>query len=401
MALRNKARGFLYITMLIMFTTVLLCTGCRNGRTKEVQEAPIVAVADIIVKDVPVYSEWTASADGLVNAVIRAQVQGYLVGQTYKEGDFVQKGQVLFTIDPRTFQAALERAKGQLGQQMARWDTAKANLERIKPLVQRRAISLKDLDDAVGAEAAARAAVAEAQAVVDKAEVDLGFTKITSPIAGVAGIAKAQIGNLVGTGSIEELTTVSTVDPIKVYVAMSEPEYLQYIQNSGGNGQKLSLQMVFADGRIHPHKGKFAFADRQVDVKTGTIKVAALFPNPGNVVRPGQFARVIAETTTKKGAILVPQRAVSELQGGYQVAVVGPDNKVNIRSVTVAERVDDLWVVDKGLKPGDRVIAEGIQKVREGTFVTIKPFRGASSTSPGGKKPGSPSQDANRTTEKG
>jgi membrane fusion protein (multidrug efflux system) len=242
--------------------------------------------------------------------------------------------------------------------------------------VELKAISLKDLDDAVGTEQAARAAVVAAQAVVDKAQVDLGFTKITSPVAGIAGIAKAQLGNLVGTGSIEELTTVSTVDPTKVYVSMSEQEYLKYVQYSGKQGQKLPLQMVLADGRIHPHKGSFAFADRQVDVRTGTIKVAALFPNPGNVLRPGQFARVIAETTIKKGALLVPQRAVTELQGGFQVAVVDSNNKVSIRPVKVAERVNGFWVVETGLKPAERVVVEGVQKVKEGSVVTVKPFGG-------------------------
>ena len=374
MGWKGKAELFCCMGVLILSGMVLFFSGCRNSRTGEAQPTPIVEVAQVIVKDIPVYSEWTASTDGLVNATIRAQVQGYLIEQDYKEGDFVRKGQVLFKIDPRTFQAALEQAKGQHAQQQARWEIAKANLERIKPLVKLKAISLKDLDDAVGTEQAAQASVAAAQAVVDKAQVDLGFTKIASPVSGIAGIAKAQIGNLVGAGSIEELTTVSTVDPIKVYVSMSEQEYLEYVQYGGGHGQKLLLQMILADGRIHPHKGSFAFADRQVDVRTGTIKVAALFPNPGNVIRPGQFARVIARTAIKKDALLVPQRAVMELQGGFQIAVVTSDNKVSIRQVKVAERVDNLWVIETGLKPGERVVAEGVQKVREGSIVTIKPF---------------------------
>jgi membrane fusion protein, multidrug efflux system len=405
MAWKQKATGILYVGAIMAFAAALFLPGCKNSHTKETPAAPIVAVAEIIVKDVPVYSEWTASTDGLVNATIRAQVVGYLVERDYKEGDFVKKGQTLFKIDPRSFQAALERAKAQLGQQQARWEIARANLERIKPLVQLKAISLKDFDDAVGTEQAAKAAVVEAQAVVDKAEVDLGFTNITSPVAGIAGIAKAQIGNLVGSGSTEELTTVSTVDPIKVYVSMSEQEYLKYVQHGGASGQKLPLRMILADGRVHPHQGSFAFADRQVDVRTGTIKVAALFPNPGNVVRPGQFARVIAETALKKNALLVPQRSVMELQGGFQVAVVSPDNKISIRPVKVAERVDDFWVIDKGLKPGERVVAEGVQKVKQGTVVTVKPFGsrengGQEKTPPtpagAGPKPGSGSPDKPR-----
>ena len=396
MAWYGKATGRLCLGGVVLLIAILLLPGCGNKRTSEGPAAPTVAVADIVIKDVPVYSEWTASTDGLVNATIRAQVQGYLTERNYKEGDFVKKDQVLFKIDARTFQAALDRAKAQLGQQKARWEIAKANLARIKPLAERKAISLKDLDDAVGTEQAAHAAVEEAQAVVDRAQVDLGFTKITSPIAGIAGIAKAQIGNLVGTGSIEELTTVSTVDPIKVYVSMSEQEYLQYIQDSGRHGENLKLRMILADERVHPYKGSFAFADRQVDVRTGTIKVAALFPNPGNVVRPGQFARVIAETDVKKGALLVPQRAVIELQGGFQVAVVSPDNKVNIRPVKVAERIDDYWVIDKGLKAGERVVAEGVQKVREGSVVTVLPFGGkpenAAPTGAGPKQEPSPGE---------
>jgi len=391
MARKGKAADIFCSGVIIIFAAVLLfLPGCRNSHTKETGSAVTVRVTEVIAKDVPVYSEWTASTDGLVNAIIRAQVQGYLIEQDYKEGDFVKKGQVLFKIDPRTFQAALDRAKGQLAQQRARWEIARANLERIRPLVERKAVSLKDLDDAVGTEQATRAAIEEMQAVVDKAQVDLDFTKITSPITGIAGIAKAQIGNLVGTGAVEELTTVSTVDPIKVYVSMSEQEYREYVQGSAGHGQKLPLQMIFADGHIHPHKGNFAFADRQVDVKTGTIKVAALFPNPGNVVRPGQFARVIAETKVKKGALLVPQRAVTELQGGYQIAVVGANNKVSIRPVTVAERVDSFWIVEKGVKQGERVVAEGLQKVKEGTVVSIKPFdEGEEKTpaTPGGSGP--------------
>ena len=233
-------------------------------------------------------------------------------------------------------------------------------------------MSKKDFDDAVGAEAATHAAVIALQALVDKVQLDLGFTRITSPIDGIAGIARAQLGNLVGPGSVEELTTVSTVDPIKVYILMSEQEYLKHVQNDREHGQKMPLQLILADGKVHPYTGSFAFADRQVDVKTGTIKVAALFPNPGNVIRPGQFARVRAQTEVKRGALLVPQRAIMELQAGYQVALVGPDNKVEIRPVKAGARLDSFWVIDQGLKPGERVITEGLQKVKQGTVVVVK-----------------------------
>ncbi len=374
MVWKSRVTRFCYVSVLMIFGATLLLSGCKKGQGREPELLPTVEVADVIEKDVPVYSEWIASTDGLVNATIRAQVQGYLIKQNYKEGDFVRKGQVLFEIDPRPFEAILEQAKGQLAQQQARWETAKANLGRIKPLAEQKAISLKDLDDAIGTEQATRAEVMAAQAVVDKAQVDLGFTKITSPIDGIAGIARTQLGNLVGPGSIEELTTVSTVDPIKVYIPMSEQEYLRDMQNGRRRTQPVELDLILADRSIHPHKGVLAFADRQVDIRTGTIKVAALFPNPGNILRPGQFARVRARTMIKKGAFLVPQRAVTELQGSYQVAVVGSDNKVDIRPVKVAERVENLWVIDEGLKSGERVVAEGIQKVKQGMNVNPKPY---------------------------
>ena len=377
MVWKNRGVGFFHVSVLMVIfgAALLVLSGCKKGQGRETPYPPTVEAVEVIRKDVPVYSEWIASTDGFVNATIRAQIQGYLTKQNYKEGDLVKKGQILFEIDARSFEAVLEQAKGDLAQHQARWETAKANLERIKPLAEEKAISLKDLDDATGAEQVTRAAVIAAQAVVNKAQVDLSFTQITSPIDGIAGIAKAQIGNLVGPGSIEELTTVSTVDPIKVYIPMSEQEYLKHLQNGRGHTQwTMPLDLILADGRVHPHKGVLAFADRQVDVRTGTIKVAALFPNPGNVLRPGQFARVRAQTLTKKRALLVPQRAVTELQGSYQVAVVGPDNKVDIRPVRVAERVDNLWVIDEGLKPGERVVVEGIQKIQQGMEVNPKPF---------------------------
>ena len=378
MVRKNRAIVCCHTSVLIVIVVgamLLLPSGCKKGQGRETPSPPTVEVVEVIKKDVPVYSEWIASTDGFVNATIRAQIQGYLTKQNYKEGDLVKKGQILFEIDPRPFEAVLEQAKGDLAQHQARWETAKANLERIKPLAEEKAISLKDLDDATGAEQVTRAAVIAAQAVVNKAQVDLSFTRITSPVDGIAGIAKAQIGNLVGPGSIEELTTVSTVDPIKVYIPMSEQEYLKDLQNGRRHTQwTMPLDLILSDGSVHSQKGVLAFADRQVDVRTGTIKVAALFANPGNVLRPGQFARVRAQTMTKKGALLVPQRAVTELQGSYQVAVVGPDNKVDIRPVKVAERVDNLWVIDEGLKPGERVVAEGIQKIKQGMEVNPKPF---------------------------
>jgi len=301
-------------------------------------------------------------------------VQGYLIKQNYREGDFVKAGQVLFEIDPRTFQAALEQAQGQLEAQQARWNTAKANLARIKPLAEKNAVSKKDLDDSIGTEQAAKAAVLSAQAAVDKARLDLGFTRVTSPVDGIAGLAKAQIGNLVGPGGMEELTTVSTVNPIKAYIQVSEQEYLQSGRGGEKRAESMKGELILADGSVYPYKGSFAFADRQIDVKTGTITVAAVFPNPGNFLRPGQYGKIRVATSVRKNALLVPQRAVADVQGKSMVAVVGADNKVDIRPVQTAERVDSLWVVLEGLKPGERVVVEGIQKVRPGMTVTPKPF---------------------------
>ena len=417
-------RGREWISSLMLIGALLLVSGCDKGQGREAPPPPTVEVAGVTQEDVPVFSEWIGSTDGLVNATIRAQVQGYLIERDYKEGDFVKKGQVLFAIDPRPFEAALdqaeaawnqtraalshsqatlEQAKAEVIRLEAQHTIAKANLRRIKPLAEQNAVSQKDLDDAVGAEQSADASIKAAQAgvnaaqaaieaaqasavaaraVAEKVKLDLSFTRIYSPIDGIAGIAKAQIGNLVGPGSIEELTTVSTVDPIKVYISMSEQEYLRDAQIGRGPAQQVPLGMILSDGSLYPLPGRFIFADRQVDMRTGTIKVAALFPNPGNVIRPGQYARIRTRAQVKKGALLVPQRAVTELQGSYQVAVVGTDNRVVIRMVKVAERVDNLWVIDEGLKPGERVVAEGVQKVKPGMVVNPRPFHPDSGTGP-------------------
>jgi membrane fusion protein (multidrug efflux system) len=372
----NLTVYFLVATCLVVF----LASGCGEQKVTG-PAAPTVEVANVVVQDVPIVREWVGTTDGLVNAKINAQVQGYLIKQNYKEGSVVKKGQVLFEIDPRPFQAALEQAKGQLAINEGQLYTAKANLEKIRPLAAVNAVSKKDLDDAIGREASARAAVQAAKAAVRKAEIDLSFTKITSPIDGIAGISKAQLGDLVGSPGGPELTTVSTVDPIKVFVPLSEQEYMRFIREAKAKGNSEdkghNLELILADGRVFPHKGRIYFADRHVDERTGTIKVATLFPNPGNILRPGQFAKIRALIETQKGALLVPQRAVNELQGRFQVAVVGPDNKVDLRWVKVGERTGSLWVIDEGLKPGERVIVEGIQKVKAGMPVTPKPFQEA------------------------
>ncbi|MEF8715813.1 MAG: efflux RND transporter periplasmic adaptor subunit [Accumulibacter sp.] len=338
---------------------------------------PTVEVVSVAQKDVPIYMEWIGSLDGNVNAVIRPQVTGYLIRQNYREGDLVKQGQPLFEIDPRTFEAAVDEAKGLRAQQAARFETTKANLDRIKPLAAVNAVSQKDLDDATGSHLSAKAQLEAAEASLRTAKLNLGFTKITSPVSGIAGIAKAQIGDLLSPSMSTELTTVSTVDPIKVYFNISEREYLKVASAAlaaGSKPERLPLELFLVDGSLYPHPGKVAVLNRQVDVSTGTFKVAALFPNPDNLLRPGQYGRVRATMSVDKGALLVPQRAVTEIQGKYLVAVVGADNKVDIRPVTVGERVGTEWIVSKGLQPSEQVIAEGTQKVRPGATVNPKPF---------------------------
>ena len=390
------------VNVVLFFAIVIILSGaggCKKEQKAGPRPAPEVEVFTVVQKNVPIYKEWVGTADGFVNATIRAQVQGYLIKQNYKEGDLVRKGQILFEIDPRTFQAALEQAKGQLAVQQASWDTAKANLNRIKPLAERNAVSQKDLDDATGKEQATHASVLAAKATVDKAELELGFTKIISPVDGIAGVAKAQIGNLVGPGSVEELTTVSTVNPIKVYIQISEQEYLKAMEQRKQGAAKRPLELILADGTVYPHKGELSFADREVDVRTGTIRIATLFPNPGNLLRPGQFGKIRAEMSIEKGALLIPQRAVTEMQGQYLVAVVGPDNKIAIRRVKAGHRVDSDWIIDEGLKPGERVVAEGIQKVKEGMTVNPKLF--GEGAQPKSESPGKPESRQEPTTQPG
>ncbi len=378
---RKNADYYGHIVFFIIAVAFTVFTGCGNQPAEGVTTAPVVKVSDVVIKDVAVWSEWTASTDGLVNATIRPQVQGYLLAQHYIEGDFVKKGQLLFEIDAGTFAAALKQARSRVNQARVEWENARANLERVKPLATYKALSARDLDEAVRLEGSCRAALDAVTAVAEKAELDLKFTRILSPIDGIAGSAKAQVGNLVGPGFTEELTTVSTLDPIKVNVPLTEQEYVRDMR-SGGNG-KAKLELILADGSVHPHKGRFTFVDRQVDVGTGTIKVAALFPNPGNFLRPGQFARVRAETALRRNVALVPQRAVIDVQGKYEVAVVNSDNKIEMIPIKVGARSGDLWIVEEGLKAGQKVVVEGTQKVRSGMSVAQQPFQ-PSSAGPAG-----------------
>jgi RND family efflux transporter MFP subunit len=410
--------------------SIAFATGCSQGTSAANPAPPGVEVVEVQQKDVPIYGEWIGTLDGLVNADIKAQVSGYLQKQGYTEGSFVRKGQLLFEIDPRPFQAALDQAQGQFAQANGGLAQAKAQLvqseaqlaaaeanqrkaqldeDRYIPLAKQEAITQQDLDNAVqnnlaakaqvqaakaGVETAkaqiqaANAAVQAAQAAVATARLNLGFTQLISPIDGIAGLAQQQVGALVSPAS-GAVTTVSTVDPIKVYFTVSEQEYLDFNRrfptqaSRDAETGRLPLELILADGTVYPQTGKFFFADRQVNQTTGAIRLAGLFPNPGNILRPGQYGRVRTSTRTHLGALLVPQRAVTELQGTYQVAVVDGENKVSIRTVKVGDRAGTLWIIDEGLKPGERVVAEGLQKVGPGMTVKPLPFAGTAGQAAG------------------
>lgn len=354
---------------------------------------PDVEVVEVQQQDVPIYREWIGTFDGLVNADIRAQVTGYLLKQGYQEGAFVKQGQLLFQIDPRPFQAALDQAQGQLAQAQATLANAEAvqgrtqlDVERYTPLAKEQAASQQDLDNAVQNNLAAIATVETAKAqiktykaAVETAEINLDFTRLVAPIDGIAGQALLQVGDLV-TPSSGVVTSISTVDPIKVYFTVGEPQYLGWRKRFPTDESRIAadkslrLQLILADGSTYAHEGTFYFADRQVNESTGAIRIAGLFPNPDNILRPGGYAKVRAVVSIQQDALLVPQRAVSELQGGYQVAVVDDDNKVNIRTVTIGDAIGSQRIIADGLHAGERVVAEGVQKVRTGARVNPKPF---------------------------
>jgi len=355
--------------------------------------SPDVQVVLVEQKDVPIYGEWIGTLDGFSNADVRAQITGYIMKQGYQEGAFVKKGQLLFEIDPRPFQAALDQAKGQLAQATAILANAQAvqgrtelDVNRYTPLAKEQAASQQDLDNAVQNNMAAKATVAtaeaqikSAEAAVETAKINLDFTRLVAPIDGIAGQAQLQVGALVNLSSVP-VTSVSTVDPIKVYFTVGEPQYLAWRKRfptettRQAAAKNLKLELILADGSTYAHDGVFYFADRQVNESTGAIRIAGLFPNPANILRPGGYGKVRAVIRVQPNALLVPQRAVSELQGGYQVAVVDSDNKVSIRTVQAGDRVGNQWVIAEGLQQGERVVAEGIQKVRPGMQVTPKPF---------------------------
>jgi RND family efflux transporter MFP subunit len=368
--------------LLFGLVVALICAACGQKNSPPAA-APQVQVAPVVQKDVSIYSEWVATLDGYVNAQIQPQVSGYLIRQDYREGSFVHKDDVLFEIDPRPFQAVLDQAKAQLAQAEAQLGNATLNVNRDIPEAEANAIARSQLEGDTQTQLAAKATVAAGHAAVEQAALNLSFTKVRSLISGIAGIAQVQVGNLVTPSTV--LTGVSQVDPIKTYFPIGGEDYLRIAGkihpetvNLLSSDAPIPLQLILPNGSTYAQRGSILFADRQVDQQTGTIRIAGAFANPGNILRPGQYAKVRAVTQILKGALLIPQRSVSQLQGSAQVAVVGKDNKIAIRSVQTGERIDTMWVITNGLTAGERVVAEGAQKVKDGSTVTPTPFTSAS-----------------------
>jgi membrane fusion protein (multidrug efflux system) len=365
--------------MLLAGSMALCFAGCKPKPHATAPPPPTVEVIAVSQADVPIYHEWIGVMDGLVNAQIRAQVTGYLLTQNYREDDPIKQGDLLFQIDPRPFKAAVDQAKGLLAQAEAKLGKTKLDVKRYGPLVKDKAISQEEFDDAVQANLEAEAAVVSATAQVEQAQLNLDFTGIKSPINGIASIARAQVGDLVGPAS-GELTTVSTVDPIKVYYNVTEQAYINFAKVFSTESDRyerlrqLEIELILTDGTVYPHKGRIYAADRQIGLTTGALRVESQFPNPGYTLRPGGFARVKVKLDVKHDALLLPQRAVSELQGSYQVAVVESDNKIHIQPVRVGDRTGNLWVIEEGLRPGQRVVVEGLQKIRDGMTVVTTNF---------------------------
>ncbi len=359
----------------------LLTVGCKPA-PPAAAAPPKVFFMTAAPRDVPIYQQWIGTLDGYPNAQIRAQVLGYLVKQDYVEGSRVKQGDLLFEIDPRPFQAVLDQALAKLEQDQANFGKTELDVKRFTPLVKQQAISQEELDDAVQANLAAKAAVAADKAAIETAQLNLGFTRIISPVDGIAGTAAAQIGDLVGPSSAV-LTTVSTVDPMRVYFSINEQLYLTFQRrytNAADRSAQLEdmpLQLILSDGSAYPFPGKWFFTSRQVDVNTGTLQIAGLFTNGDFILRPGQYALVRAQTETRHGAILVPQRAVSELQGSYQVTTVDEKNVAHVKTVQVGPQVGSNWLIESGLQPNDRVITEGLLRSKEGTLVDPQLYNAA------------------------
>ena len=366
-----------FTVLIIVLISLSLSLGCSRKPAQAPVNAPEVLVTTVTPQDVPRVLERVATLDGFINANINAQVQGYIVSRDYQEGSVVKKGDLLFRIDPRPFEAALAQAQGTLARDKANQVKADADEKRAMDLFNKKVISDQERDTAVAAAGSSRANVEADEAAVKQAELNLGYTKITAPIDGVAGFANNQVGDLVGP-STGPLTTVSQIDPIKAVVTAGEGPFTDFVSRHPDATERnayiksLDFDLILGNGELYQHKGKFYALDRSLDPKTGSIRYYVTFPNPGNILRPGQFGKVRFVADMKKGAMVVPQEAVTELQGNYQVAVVDENNKVSIHPVKMGERIGAMWEVTEGLKPGDKVVVQGLQKAREGSTVAVK-----------------------------
>lgn len=381
--LRLTIERFQFIA--VCFIALATCHGCASNAEKPAPPPPGVTITTVIQRDVPITQEWVGTMAGNVDADIRPKVEGYLLTRLYSEGTYVEKGQAMFQLDKRQAQAAVEQATGNLERARAALAQATIDVNRYTPLVAQKAVSQAELDKAQSMQRAASASVDADQAVLDNAKLNLGWTTVTSPISGIAGVAKVAIGDLITPATV--MTTVSSVDPIYVDINVAEQDYLKF-QREKKKGQTTgrNLQLILGDGTVYPQRGQVLFLNREVDSRTGTIQVRGEFPNPGNVLRPGQYGRIRAVTDLRKGALLIPQAAVSELQGVYQVGVVSQDNKVTIKGVTLGPQFADMWVVDSGLQPGENVVVEGLQRVRSGMTVAPTPFKDTQSNAVTGGK---------------
>ena len=357
----------------VLLLAAAICVGCSSQAEKPAPPPPGVTVAPIVQKDVPIYRDWVGTMTGSVNADIRPKVEGFLLTQLYIEGSFVQKGHAMFQLDKRQAQAAVEQATGNLDRARAALAQAQIDVNRYTPLVAQKAVSQAELDKAQSSERAAAATVDADQAVLDNAKLNLGWTTVTSPISGIAGVSKVGIGDLITPTTV--MTTVSSVNPIYVDVSIAEQDYLRFRREKSNQVRENNLELILGDNTVFPHRGHVLFVNREVDSRTGTIQVRGEFANPGNVLRPGQYARIRAITELRKNAMLIPQQSVSELQGIYQVGTVSSDNKVTIKNVTLGPQFGDMWVVDSGLEPGEMVIVDGLQRVRTGMTVNPTPFK--------------------------
>jgi membrane fusion protein (multidrug efflux system) len=365
----------------ILMTAVVFCAGCSKPQAPT-PPPPGVTVTAVVQRDVPIHQEWVGSMAGNVDADIRPKVEGYLLTRLYSEGSNVGKGQPLFQLDQRQAEAAVKNATGDLEQDRAALAQAEIDVRRYTPLVAQKAVSQAELDKATSMVRAARASVDAKQAVLDNAKLNLGWTTVTSPISGIAGVSKVAIGDLMTPTTV--MTTVSNVNPIYVDVSIAEQDYLRFQREKSGQAAGQNLELILGDGTVYPYKGNVLFLGREVDSRTGTIGVRGQFANPGNVLRPGQYARIRAVTELRREAILVPQASVSELQGIYQVGVVSQDNKVTIKTVKLGPQFGDMWVVESGLQVGDNVIVDGLQRVKTGMTVAPTPFKDTQANAPAG-----------------